>query len=131
MLNVVSQFFHAPDKLAHFKAGALAALAGAVLGAALVALLLAILGLQGLQAPLLVAVVLMLLCAGVGALVAASVAGATKEWADQADNLIHPGMHGVEVADAVATGLPGVLLCVALCMLAFQLSAPLVAPWQA
>ncbi|MCV2365523.1 hypothetical protein LNV23_18905 [Paucibacter sp. DJ1R-11] len=131
MLNVVSQFFSAPDKLAHMKAGSLAALFGAALGAAVVALLLALLGLQGVQLPLLLCVVLMLVCAAVGSLATATAAGIAKERADQADNLIYPGMHGVEVADAVATGLPGLALCVVLCVVALQLSEPLVAPWVA
>lgn len=33
----------------------------------------------------------------------AGVAGVVKEGADREDNRIHPGMHGVELADALAT----------------------------
>lgn len=38
------------------------------------------------------------------------VAGLTKEGADWLDNRITPGMHGVELLDAVATALPGLVL---------------------
>lgn len=38
------------------------------------------------------------------------VAGVVKEAADYLDNREHPGMHGVEVLDAVATAAPGFLI---------------------
>ena len=37
------------------------------------------------------------------AVMCAGVAGVVKEGADREDNKIHPGMHGVEVEDALAT----------------------------
>lgn len=84
-----------PDKIAHALAGSLAALSGMVL-AGIVPLLVG-------QAPDSVG-------AASGALIAATAAGFTKEVADYQDNRLQPGMHGVELADAVATAAPGWLL---------------------
>ena len=99
----------APDKIAHFKAGIKAAAFGALVNAGL-ALPLA----HWLSQP----VALMVLCAAaMGAAVAALTAGITKELADKADNVIYPGMHGVEFADAAFTAagcLPVELLLLAL-----------------
>jgi len=39
--------------------------------------------------------------------VGAVIAGLVKERADWMDNKVHPGMHGVEVWDIVATTAPG------------------------
>lgn len=53
--------------------------------------------------------------AWLAALIAAAVAGAVKEKADADDNKVHPGMHGVEALDALATaagGLPVAALIV-------------------
>lgn len=41
--------------------------------------------------------------AWLGAVMCAGVAGVVKEGADHEDNKIHPGAHGVELADALAT----------------------------
>lgn len=87
------------DKLLHGLAGFLSALAGMALACVVPAL-------AG-RAPDLAAV-------ASGALIAATVAGITKEAADHQDNMLHPGMHGVELADAVATAAPGWLLALAL-----------------
>lgn len=38
------------------------------------------------------------------------VAGLTKEGADWIDNRAHPGMHGVELLDALATAAPGLVV---------------------
>jgi hypothetical protein len=51
------------------------------------------------------------------ALTASTVAGVTKEAADKLGNAIHPGTHGVEVADALATAA-GALPVIALLALA-------------
>ena len=51
--------------------------------------------------------------AGAAGFVGACVAGATKEGADYMDNKIHPGMHGVEWRDALATALGGVPVLIA------------------
>lgn len=46
-----------------------------------------------------------------GAIVLGSlVAGITKEGADYLDNRSKPGMHGVEVLDALATAAPGLVV---------------------
>lgn len=52
--------------------------------------------------------------AWLAALIAAAVAGVVKEKADADDNKIHPGMHGVEVLDAVATAAGAVPVAVLL-----------------
>lgn len=83
----------AADKIAHFKAGSLAAAFGVTIGS--------IMGAISPHGSLII-------CAAVGAVVAAASAGITKELADRADNLINPGMHGVEIMDAVATSLGAV-----------------------
>lgn len=87
------------DKIAHALAGLLAALAGIVLAALL---------------PLLVGEPIRAITMAVGAVVAATSAGLVKEFADFQDNRVHPGMHGVELLDAVATAAPGWLLGVVL-----------------
>lgn len=75
-----------PDKIKHFAVGAaVAALAAAVWFVA------AQFGAVGMAD------------AWLGAALAAFVAGVTKEKADQLANEIHPGTHGVEVLDALAT----------------------------
>lgn len=54
--------------------------------------------------------------AWLGAALAALVAGVTKEGADKLANEIHPGTHGVEVLDALATAAgaaPVVVLLIA------------------
>lgn len=84
----------AKDKLMHALAGLLAALAGVALGVGACA---------AAGEP-------MRAGAAVGALVAATAAGCTKEVADHQDNQIQPGMHGVEVLDALATAAPGWIL---------------------
>ncbi|PZP30435.1 MAG: hypothetical protein DI603_15030 [Roseateles depolymerans] len=103
----------APDKIAHLKAGAKAAAFGA-----LVAFVLALVMLYALQVPAPLRLPLLLICTGLGALIAGASAGITKEKADQADNEIHPGMHGVELGDALATTAPGALACAACLVLA-------------
>ena len=85
----------APDKIEHHKAGIVAAIFGAVLGAVLVAL-----AAYFLQVALLPIVVL---CASACAVVAATVAGVSKEAADRLDNRLQPGMHEVSWQDAAAT----------------------------
>ncbi len=81
----------AADKIAHFKAGMIAAAFGAAMG-----FVMALLNWDAADA---------VLCSGIGAAVAAITAGITKELADHADNVLSPGMHGVEIMDAVATAL--------------------------
>ncbi len=44
------------------------------------------------------------------AALAGLIAGISKEGADYLDNKIKPGMHGVELLDAVATAAPGFLI---------------------
>lgn len=105
----------AQDKISHLKAGALAAAYGAAVG--LVIGLCVVVELMGMRA-----VPVVLVCMGIGALASSSSAGITKEKADAADNLIHPGMHGVEVADAVFTSAPGIAVCAALCSVAYLIS---------
>lgn len=103
MLNIPA------DKLGHLKAGSAAAAYGALigsLGAGAVAWL--------TQMPVDQALTMVLVSAGTSAFTSASSAGMTKEKADVDDNKIHPGMHGVEVADALVTTAPGALVC-ALC----------------
>jgi hypothetical protein len=97
------------DKIAHFKAGCLIAAAAFLAGLIGVGLSMYVQGLTvyDLARPLVFNI------AGLVAAVAGAVAGLTKEYADRADNQIYPGMHGVEVLDAVATAAPGVLLWVA------------------
>lgn len=74
------------DKIAHFLAGlAIAAIT------AIVWFLIAQFGAVDMRS------------AWLAALIAAAVAGVVKEKADADDNKVHPGMHGVEVLDAVAT----------------------------
>lgn len=111
----------AADKIAHIKAGGLAGAFGLVVGLVLAAAMAHLLGLAGLPAA-----VLVLVTGGAAALMSATAAGAAKELADKADNVIHPGMHGVEVADAVATAAPGAVLCLACCSLAYLLHTGLV-----
>jgi hypothetical protein len=84
-----------PDKLAHLQAGAKASLFGAACGAVSGYLLA---GLFGDVSPQTV-----VLFASVSAFVASLSAGATKELADRADNVLHPGSRSVEVADAIFT----------------------------
>lgn len=86
------------DKIGHLKAGAAAAVAGALLGAGAGHVL--DLPLEALAAT----------CAGVSSIIA----GLTKEAADWLDNKTNPGMHGVDPLDALATSLPGVAAFVAL-----------------
>lgn len=62
-----------------------------------------------------------LVAGGIAALVSGSAAGMTKEKADADDNKVHPGMHGVEVADALYTTAPGALVCVVCLGLALAL----------
>lgn len=88
------------DKLGHLKAGALAALFGAML-APVLGLLLSV-----MLPPLLVKM------AGTGALVSALAAGLTKEKADALDNASSPGMHEVSWKDAAFTAAPGVIVFV-------------------
>lgn len=98
------------DKLGHLKAGCAAAAYGALigsLGAGVVAWV--------TQMPPWLAWPLVLVSAGTSAFTAASAAGLTKEKADADDNKIHPGMHGVEVADALVTTSPGALVCAVCC----------------
>lgn len=86
------------DKIGHLKAGAAAALAGALLGAGAGHVL--HLPIEALAAT--------------GAAVSSIMAGLTKEAADWLDNKANPGMHGVDPLDALATSLPGVAAFVAL-----------------
>ena len=88
-----------PDKMKHALAGLLAGLTGVALATVVPAL-------AG-RAPDLIG-------AASGALIASTVAGFTKEVADYQDNKIQPGMHGVELADGLATAVPGWLLAFAL-----------------
>lgn len=92
------------DKIEHLKAGAVVALFGAALGACVSVGASLIPGIPpgGAQ--------LVAICAAVGALAAGLSAGITKEFADASDNVIYPGMHGVQVGDAVATSAPGAAL---------------------
>lgn len=90
-----------PDKIKHFVAGLIAAAAAAV--AWFVAAQFGLV--SGLHD------------AWLCALVASTVAGVTKEGADKLSNEIHPGTHGVEVADALATAA-GALPVIALLALA-------------
>lgn len=82
------------DKVMHALAGLLAGVVGVVLGAAVCA----VAG-EPVHAG-----------AAVGALVAATAAGCTKEVADHQENKVRPGAHGVELLDAVATAAPGWVL---------------------
>jgi len=98
------------DKLGHLKAGTEAALFGAGVGI-VIGLCLHWLDLLPLH--------FVFVCAAVGAAVSATSAGITKEKADKADNDAmaaegKPPMHGVEVLDAVATSIPGWILCAVL-----------------
>ena len=95
------------DKLAHLKAGAVIAGAAFLAGIAGIALSQHLLGIVELS-PL--AIAEMVNAAGLVAAASGVVAGLTKEYADKADNVIYPGMHGVELLDAVATAAPGLLL---------------------
>ena len=76
------------DKIAHFLAGlAIAAITAAAW------FLVSQLGLVEMRP------------AWLAVLIAAGVAGVVKEKADADDNKVHPGMHGVEALDALATSL--------------------------
>jgi hypothetical protein len=90
------------DKLAHAMAGTCAAAVGVALAGVVPAL-------SG-HAPDVAAV-------ASGALIASTAAGITKEVADYGDNKLQPGMHGVEVMDAIATAAPGWLLALGLMLL--------------
>lgn len=102
------------DKIAHMKAGAAISLFGAIASGLGAALFSKFIGME-LAAVLLVS----LISAGSCSIVSAVVAGVVKEYADNEDNKIHPGMHGVEWRDAAATALPGVLLAVPLLTAAY------------
>lgn len=98
------------DKLGHLKAGSAAAAYGGLvgsLGAGAVAWL--------THMPAALAWPMVLVSAGTSAFTSASAAGLTKEKADADDNKIHPGMHGVEVADALVTTALGALVCLLCC----------------
>lgn len=93
------------DKLGHMKAGAAAAAFGA--GAWFLVSTTGLIPLAGVPA---------------AAALASIVAGVTKEGADKLDNDAAaaaglPPVHGVEVADAVATAAPGLAAAVALHLL--------------
>jgi len=103
------------DSIKHLKAGTLPAAFGAALGAGWGFGMAKVIGFSAVMT-----LVLVLVCAGVGALIAAGSAGITKEKADQIDNEIHPGMHSVELRDAAWTTAPGAVLCIVLCTLAYQ-----------
>ena len=78
----------------------------------------------------LLTLVIALICAGAGALIAAAAAGMTKEKADELDNAIHPGMHSVELRDAAWTTAPGAAACIVLGALAYQVAVGAL-PWAA
>ena len=88
-----------PDKVKHALAGLLAGPTGVALATVV---------------PVLTGLVPDLIGAASGALIASTVAGFTKEVADYQDNKIQPRMHGVELADALATAVPGWLLALLL-----------------
>lgn len=91
--------FVQPDKVKHTLAGLLAGLTGVALATVV---------------PVLAGRAPDLIGAASGALIASTVAGFTKEVADYQDNKIQSGMHGVELADALATAVPGWLLALLL-----------------
>lgn len=103
----------ASDKIQHMKAGAVAAILGAILGilVALVMMAAIVVDDRGAMAASYVG-------AAVGALACSLAAGLTKEFADYQDNKTHPGMHGVESWDAAATALPGFVLAGLLMLMA-------------
>lgn len=98
------------DKLGHLKAGCAAAAYGLVIGALAAWAFAAVTGADAETA-----LQVGLIAAGACAFTSASAAGLTKEKADADDNKIHPGMHGVEVADALVTTSPGALVCAVCC----------------
>ena len=87
------------DKLKHALAGLLAGLTGIALATVV---------------PVLAGRAPDLIGAASGALIASTAAGFTKEVADYQDNKIQPGMHDVELADVLATAVPGWLLALLL-----------------
>jgi hypothetical protein len=84
-----------PDKIMHIKAGVLIAMFAAAVSVACVAAGLA----PASAVPLAVAL------SGI-------VGGLVKEGADWLENRAHPGTHGVEVLDAVATAAPALIAAV-------------------
>ena len=91
--------FVQPDKVKHTLAGLLVGLTGVALATVV---------------PVLAGRAPDLIGAASGALIASTVAGFTKEVADYQDNKIQLGMHGVELADELATAVPGWLLALLL-----------------
>lgn len=84
-----------PDKIMHMKAGVLIAMFALAASFACVAA-----GLAPVSAiPLAVGL-------------AGLVGGLVKEVADWLENKAHPGTHGVEVLDALATAAPGLLVAI-------------------